>query len=127
MQSKEALWNRCLVKIEQQILPENYVTWFTPTYPHSLDNGAITIAVPNDFYKKCLTENYLDLIEFTLENISENVDIIQTIIDDQKEIECPEVLLGVDPGVRRPSYGFVHHLGPRAIGAHDKSGPIRRL
>ncbi len=81
MQSKEALWNRCLVKIEQQILPENYVTWFTPTYPHSLNNGAITIAVPNDFYKKCLTDNYLDLIEFTLENISDKKVQVQFLVD----------------------------------------------
>ncbi len=81
MQSKETLWNRCLVKIEQQILPENYVTWFTPTYPHSLDNGAITIAVPNDFYKRCLTENYLDLIELTLENVSEKKVQVQFLVD----------------------------------------------
>ena len=87
MQSKEALWNRCLVKIEQQILPENYVTWFTPTYPHSLDSSAITIAVPNDFYKKCLTENYLDLIEYTLENVSDEKVQVQFLVDPNCEEE----------------------------------------
>ncbi|NIQ00629.1 MAG: chromosomal replication initiator protein DnaA [Nitrospinaceae bacterium] len=52
------------------MLPENYSTWFASTYPHHLKKDCITIAVPNDFYRKCLVENYQDLIETTLETIS---------------------------------------------------------
>jgi chromosomal replication initiator protein len=111
MQSKEALWNRCLVKIEQQILPENYVTWFTPTYPHSLDSGAITIAVPNDFYKKCLTENYLDLIEFTLENISEEKVQVQFLVDPSCEEKSKQQ---AKENVSTPENVEINHVGSSA-------------
>ena len=66
----EVLWNNCLEEIEKQVLPENFNTWFTPTYPCSKDDKALTIAVPNRFYEKCLTENYLELIEKALETVS---------------------------------------------------------
>jgi chromosomal replication initiator protein len=69
MNSKDILWQQCLKEIEEQILPENYTTWFASTYPYALHNESLTIAVPNNFYKKCLQENYQDLIESTLESL----------------------------------------------------------
>ena len=70
MEAKEAIWKRCLEKIEESILPDSYATWFSPTYPSSLDNGLITVTVPNQFYRKCLIENYRELIENTLKAVS---------------------------------------------------------
>jgi len=66
----EVLWKNCLDEIEKRVLPENFNTWFTPTYPCSKDEEALTIAVPNRFYEKCLVENYLDLIQNALEKVS---------------------------------------------------------
>ena len=66
----EVLWKNCLDEIEKRVLPENFNTWFTPTYPCSKDEEALTIAVPNRFYEKCLTENYLELIQNVLEKVS---------------------------------------------------------
>ncbi len=66
----EVLWKNCLDEIEKRVLPENFNTWFTPTYPCSKDEEALTIAVPNRFYEKCLTENYLELIQSVLEKVS---------------------------------------------------------
>ena len=67
----KVLWKNCLEEIEKQVLPENFNTWFTPTYPCSKDEKALTIAVPNRFYEKCLTENYLELIQNVLETVSD--------------------------------------------------------
>ncbi len=64
------LWNSCLEEIEKKILPENFNTWFSPTFSAGNENGQLTIAVPNRFYEKCLTENYLDLIQDTLNALS---------------------------------------------------------
>jgi len=69
MTSKEILWQQCLKEIEAQILPENYTTLFSPTYPYDLKNDFLTVAVPSNFFKKCLKENYQDLIETTLESL----------------------------------------------------------
>jgi len=71
MEAKDVIWKKCLEKIEGTILPDSYATWFSPTYPSSLTDGLITIAVPNQFYRKCLIENYRDLIEKTLKNIAD--------------------------------------------------------
>ena len=58
----EKLWRKCLDLIEKQILPENFTTWFSPTYAYAFDESSLTIAVPNDFFRDCLTENYQGLI-----------------------------------------------------------------
>jgi len=71
MEAKDVIWKKCLEKIEGTILPDSYATWFSPTYPTNLTDGLITIAVPNQFYRKCLIENYRDLIEKTLKNVAD--------------------------------------------------------
>ena len=83
MNSKEILWRQCLKEIEEQILPENYATWFTPTYPHLMSEGSLTIAVPSTFYKKCLQENYLDLIETTLESLLKAKTSVDFFVDSE--------------------------------------------
>ncbi|PIQ96530.1 MAG: chromosomal replication initiator protein DnaA [Nitrospinae bacterium CG11_big_fil_rev_8_21_14_0_20_56_8] len=70
MDAKEVLWNKCLETIEIQILPENFATWFSPTYLKSMNETSATLAVPNHFYRRCLSENYRDLIASALEKVS---------------------------------------------------------
>ena len=84
MEAKEAIWKRCLEKIEESILPDSYATWFSPTYPRNLDNGLITIAVPNQFYRKCLIENYRELIENILKTVSDEPILVDFCIDSEK-------------------------------------------
>jgi chromosomal replication initiator protein len=83
MEVKETLWKKCLEKIEEQILPENYTTWFSPTYPRAFDDGLMTIAVPNQFYRKCLIENYRDLIETTLKSVTEKHILVDFCIESE--------------------------------------------
>ena len=85
MEAKEAIWKKCLEKIEERILPDSFTTWFSPTYPRNLDNGLITIAVPNQFYRKCLIENYRELIEKTLSSISEEPLLVDFCVDSDKK------------------------------------------
>ena len=84
MEAKEALWKKCLEKIAEQILPENYSTWFSPTYPRTFDGDLMTIAVPNQFYRKCLIENYRDLIETTLKSVTEKPILVDFCIEAEK-------------------------------------------
>ncbi|MFQ5451468.1 MAG: chromosomal replication initiator protein DnaA [Nitrospinaceae bacterium] len=109
MLSKETLWQKCLKEIEDQILPENYSTWFSPTYPHTLKKDFLTIAVPNDFYKKCLKENYQDLIETTLESILKNKIKVDFFVDDdsqeeQENISAEPVRLFLDQKTERNAF-----------------------
>ena len=97
----EVLWNNCLEEIEKQVLPENFNTWFTPTYPCSKDDKALTIAVPNRFYEKCLTENYLELIENALETVSnKKLKVRFRVSSDFKERASPSPRDGLFEPVR---------------------------
>ncbi len=70
MAPKRVLWKQCLELIEGQVPPESYSTWFSPIQPHELTEDCLTIEVPNHFYKKCLQENYSELIESSLNNLA---------------------------------------------------------
>jgi len=96
MDSKEILWQQCLKEIEAQILPENYTTLFSPTYPYALNNDSLTVAVPSIFYKKCLQENYLDLIETTLESLLKKKTGVDFLVTDKpsEKIPAPEEASG---------------------------------
>lgn len=120
MEVKETLWKRCLEKIEEQILPESYSTWFSPTYPRAFDDGLMTIAVPNQFYRKCLIENYRDLIETTLKSVTEKSILVDFCIeseicaqtDQPKAVEETPVIESVEspsppaPSSLNPRYNF---------------------
>ncbi|VAX28163.1 Chromosomal replication initiator protein DnaA [hydrothermal vent metagenome] len=85
MTSKEILWQQCLKEIEAQILPENYTTLFSPTYACELGNDSLTVAVPSIFFKKCLEENYQDLIETTLESLLKKKTLVDFYVTAEPE------------------------------------------
>ena len=86
----EVLWKNCLDEIEKSLLPENFNTWFTPLYPCARKGQTLTLAVPNHFFEKCLTENYLDLIENTLERVcSRKMDVCFQVHCDPSDQENP--------------------------------------
>lgn len=60
-------------RIAKQVLPESFATWFAPLSdtPAGDRNGqAFELLVPNEFFKKYLTENYLELIENSVETVT---------------------------------------------------------
>jgi chromosomal replication initiator protein len=114
MEVKETLWKKCLEKIEEQVLPESYTTWFSPTYPSAFNDGLMTIAVPNQFYRKCLIENYRDLIETTLKSVTEKPILVDFCIESEiyaeaekgNEIESVKSASPPDPSSLNPRYNF---------------------
>jgi len=87
MEVKETIWKKCLEKIEESILPDSYATWFSPTYPRNLEDGLITIAVPNQFYRKCLIENYRELIENTLKTVADESILVDFCIEPENNTQ----------------------------------------
>jgi len=90
MEPKETIWKKCLEKIEGNILPDSYETWFSPTYPRDLEDGLITIAVPNQFYRKCLIENYRELIENTLSVVANERILVDFCIETEKNLQIDD-------------------------------------
>jgi chromosomal replication initiator protein len=60
------LWEKCRAKIKDTVTEESYTTWFQPINFHSITEEKLILTVPNTFYKDCLEQNYLDIINTTL-------------------------------------------------------------
>ncbi len=56
------IWKSVLAEVEQSIPREQYSTWFTGTELVNIDNGVVTIGVPNVFKIKQLEKKYFGIL-----------------------------------------------------------------
>ena len=93
MHSKEQLWSQCLLEIKKIIPPESFSTWFAPIYPHLITEDKVIIAVPNEFYKACLQENYYETIKSILNTLTNKTMLLefQTETSSSRENEKPPI------------------------------------
>lgn len=61
-----SVWNRCLQVIRKNVNQQSFKTWFEPIRPVRLQNGALTIQVPNKFFYEWLEEHYVALLKMTI-------------------------------------------------------------
>ena len=66
-------WDDALAKIQQQISPSSFNTWFSDTSILSNEDGVITIGVKNTFYIKQLRDKYYTIIADALKK--SNIDV----------------------------------------------------
>jgi len=66
------LWGCTLEAIESKIEPDDFKRWFLSTHARTLEDGKLTVAVPNQNNRKVLIEKYRGEIEDTLEIIEGN-------------------------------------------------------
>lgn len=60
------VWDRCLDIIRRNVNQQSFKTWFEPIRPVRLENGALTIQVPNKFFYEWLEEHYVALLKMTI-------------------------------------------------------------
>ena len=77
----EKLWDDSLEKIKAEIGPEDHKLWFGGTYPKNLEDGLLIVAVPNQFTRKAMFENYRGIIENCLKEISGKPILVDFCID----------------------------------------------
>ena len=71
----EEIWNNVLAKIEQEISPVNFNTWFTDVTLISIQNGIVTIETPNVFKLKNISKRYYNNIKNALK--ANNIDFTE--------------------------------------------------
>lgn len=71
--TKEELWQSVLSRIQLNISPANFSTWFRNTSIISKENGEFIIGVPNNFSKEWLEKKYNKLILNILQDLNERV------------------------------------------------------
>jgi chromosomal replication initiator protein len=52
------VWAAVLQHVRKQLTPQSYDTWFAPTRQVASDNNAVSVEVPNAFFKDWLLEHY---------------------------------------------------------------------
>ncbi len=107
-----ALWKNCLEEIEKVVLPENYDAWFLPIHPQNLESDCLTLAVPNDFYKKCLEENYRNLIETTLKTLHHKTVGVDFVVCEESDDDYEGNHNGNGNGARATELDAVKVLAP---------------
>jgi chromosomal replication initiator protein len=68
--SNPDFWEKCLGQIKKEISEESYSTWFEPTRLYSITEDELILTVPNNFYKDCLQQNYLEVIKSVLDSFN---------------------------------------------------------
>lgn len=112
------VWNECLKVIENNIGPMMFERWFKPLKPLSLNGATLTVEIPNEFYKKYIEDQYLDLLKKTFRRvIGEDARLIYSLrpVSSQPPMQVPAAS-GVAP-VNRPMSVPVNPSG-------DNPGPI---
>lgn len=91
--SNKELWNNFLENIKNEITNVSFETWFNEddTKFYSFENGVVTIVVKEDFIRKHLESNYLDIItdgmyKVTNTNVTVNI-VLESEIEMLKEKE----------------------------------------
>lgn len=62
MLTLEDFWSACLIRLENQLGPDQFKIWIKPLEAHFTDN-ALSIVVPNQIFLQFVKERYLPFIE----------------------------------------------------------------
>jgi chromosomal replication initiator protein len=76
--TNEEIWQAVLGEIELAVSPANFVTWFKNTSILSIENGKVSIRVPNGFAKEWLENKYNRYI----------INALRNFVEDIREISC---------------------------------------
>lgn len=102
------VWDNCLQTIRRNVNSQSYKTWFEPIKPVRLENGALTIQVPNKFFYEWLEEHYVALLKMT----------IRKELGDKGRLEY-QILMA------NPQFQLAAQTTDRRHGQNDHYGPGR--
>ena len=123
MTTKNAnFWNECRTKIKDQVSAENYSTWLEPVRLHSITEHELILTVPNTFYKDCLEQNYLHMMQSALDSCtSSTIKIVFTlegsILNQQPALPAPPndnetepIISAASSSTINPKYNFENFI-----------------
>jgi len=101
------IWNECRTRIKEKISVENYSTWFEPVRLHSITAHKLILTVPNTFYKDCLEQNYLDMIQSVLKFLTQSaIKIVFTLEDNSLAQQHTPTTLQPNHNKEEPAISF---------------------
>jgi chromosomal replication initiator protein len=92
---QQNLWTKFLDLIKNKIAPLSFDTWFKDTKIYEINDGTAKVMVPMHVHKKHLTDNYLELITETFNEVTgTNFDfefILEEEINEKKKINTDDI------------------------------------
>jgi chromosomal replication initiator protein len=87
----ELFWNEGIKIIKEKISQQNFETWIKPIQIVSMEDNKVLLRVPNKFFKDWLVENYMDLINHSLADVSGiPIDIRFTVGKSEQQASLPK-------------------------------------
>ena len=121
---KKKLWQTVLTEVQTNMSDASFNTWFKNTDIHSIDNGCVTISVPNSFTKEWLENKYNKIIFKKIKEVDKEVKEINYIINnnhsanytepeiDTNQLKFQEIVTDQETGLN-PKYEFDNFvIGP---------------
>lgn len=89
---KDLIWSSVLNKIKSELDALNYQTWFMDTELYKLDNGVAQIIVPYAIAKTNINNNYKDLLEKSIKEVTNSSFEIELLLKEDIEEETPSII-----------------------------------
>ena len=98
-------WNKILDSLQKELTPQVYERWLRPIKPVELNGPDLVLAVPDDFFKNWVIDQYGSLITHAFKEISENPHSNTLFITSQDEgaQASPSLLPARSPSVAQPA------------------------
>jgi len=90
------VWDSCLRTIRKNVNSQSFKTWFEPIRPVRLDEGALTIQVPNKFFYEWLEEHYVVLLKRTIRQELGDMGRLEYQILMSKPAQVPTAIAATD-------------------------------
>ena len=82
----DELWQNALTEIELNLTKANFITWFKHTAVANVENGVVTLSVPNGFAREWLQSKYHKFILRDVRNLNHEVKDVNYIIGQYKPV-----------------------------------------
>jgi len=82
----EELWQNALTEIELNLTKANFITWFKHTAVANVQDGVVTLSVPNGFAREWLQTKYHKFILRAVRNLNNEVKDVNYIIGQYKPV-----------------------------------------
>jgi len=90
------VWDSCLRTIRKNVNSQSFKTWFEPIRPVRLEEGALTIQVPNKFFYEWLEEHYVALLKRTIRQELGDMGRLEYQILMSKSAQAPTAIAATD-------------------------------
>jgi chromosomal replication initiator protein len=89
-QNSQDVWSKASKHLGDVLHEDVYSRWIEIIEPCSLEDGVLTLAVDNDFYKTWLEENYLSLIESAIGAVQDDQLKTAFVVESRGEVTTEE-------------------------------------